>query len=215
MKTIILAAGISKRLQPLTNKIPKCLLKIDGETLLSKTIKACVKKDLRDIIVLTGHGDKFVEEEIKSIVLKNGIGTLKIETIYNQEYAAKNNCYSLWMAIKKLDDDITVINSDDVYDEKILAKLKPIPKSALVIDNVKKLTEESMKIYYTNWKITDINKKLEIKESYGESIGIAKIIKKDLGALKERLDEVDSSGFIQFSCNYFSNRRSCYFRLHI
>ncbi len=190
MKTIILAAGIAKRLQPLTNKITKCLLEIDGETILSKTIKTCINNGLKDIVVLTGHGHKFTEEEIKDIVLKNKIDDLKIKTIYNPEYATKNNCYSLDLAVKDLNEDVIVINSDDVYDEKILAKLKPIPSSALVIDNVKTLTEESMKIYYTNSKVTDINKKLDINKSYGESIGIAKIAKEDMNCLKECLDEV-------------------------
>lgn len=190
MKTIILAAGIAKRLQPLTNKITKCLLKIDGETILSKTIKSCINNDLKDVVVLTGHGDEFTKEEIKNIVLKNKITDLKIKTIYNPEYSTKNNCYSLKLAVKDLNEDIIVINSDDVYDEKILAKLMPIPSSALVIDNVKTLTEESMKIYYVNGKVTDINKKLIIDKSYGESIGIAKIAKKDIDCLKKCLDEV-------------------------
>ncbi|GAH94294.1 unnamed protein product, partial [marine sediment metagenome] len=33
MKVIVLAAGLSKRLHPLTAKIPKCLIKIGGKSL--------------------------------------------------------------------------------------------------------------------------------------------------------------------------------------
>lgn len=188
MKTIILAAGIAKRLKPLTNEIPKCLLKIKNKTLLRMTIEACTKNDLRDLLILTGHGEALVNDELKKILFD--ISKIKINSIFNPDYAIKNNCYSLYLAIKNLDEDIVVINSDDVFDDRILAKLNLMKNSALVIDNVKTLTEESMKIYYVNDRITDINKKLDINKSYGESIGIAKIIKKDLNFLRTCLDEV-------------------------
>tara|TARA_R100001143_G_scaffold63581_1_gene72418 strand:+ start:25424 stop:25672 length:249 start_codon:yes stop_codon:yes gene_type:complete len=39
-KAVILAAGMGLRLQPITNSLPKCLVEINGKSLLFKTIKA-------------------------------------------------------------------------------------------------------------------------------------------------------------------------------
>ena len=38
MKSVILAAGVSARLRPLTDNTPKCLLKIGGKTILERTL---------------------------------------------------------------------------------------------------------------------------------------------------------------------------------
>ena len=38
MKAVILAAGTASRLRPLTSTTPKCLLKVNGKTLLERTL---------------------------------------------------------------------------------------------------------------------------------------------------------------------------------
>ena len=186
MKTIILAAGISQRLRPLTNKIPKCLIKIDDCTILERTIENCVKNKLQDIIVVIGHGHDYVKQELGKLKEKYSID---LGLIFNKHYEDMNNCYSLYLGIKEMEESIIVINSDDVFDDRILTNLCKEDKTSLVIDNVKNLTEESMKIYY-NDSITDINKKLNIKKSYGEYIGLAKIDKQNIDLLKYSLDKV-------------------------
>ena len=186
MKTIILAAGISKRLRPLTNKIPKCLLKINNSTILERTIKACLNNNLKDIIIVTGHGHDYVLKEVENLKNKQSFNS---QLIFNKHYEDMNNCYSLYLGVKDIEESIIIINSDDVFDDQILANLCKENKTSLVIDNVKKLTKESMKIYYKNI-ITDINKKLNIEKSYGEYIGLAKINKNNIALLRDSLNKV-------------------------
>jgi choline kinase len=187
MKTIILAAGKSERLRPLTNKIPKCLVKIGNTTILEKTIINCLASNLNDLIIISGHGHDYVKKEVENLRKKYN---LKVDVIFNEHFHDMNNCYSLYVGIKELlNDDIVVINSDDVFDRDILNGIYQNKNTSLVIDNVKKLTEESMKVYYQD-RITDINKKLEIKKSYGEYIGIAKIQKEHLNLLKNSLKKI-------------------------
>ena len=50
-KAMILAAGFGKRLNPLTIKHPKPLLKIGDETLLSNTLKFLEKIDIKEVII--------------------------------------------------------------------------------------------------------------------------------------------------------------------
>lgn len=58
MKVIILAAGLSKRLHPLTAKLPKCLVKIGERTLLEYTLRNFEKFGAKEVVIVTGHGGK-------------------------------------------------------------------------------------------------------------------------------------------------------------
>ena len=50
-KAIILGAGFGKRMHPITKKIPKPLVKINGVTLLENSIKFLISLDVKHIIV--------------------------------------------------------------------------------------------------------------------------------------------------------------------
>lgn len=187
MKVILLAAGESKRLYPLTKEIQKCLIRFGHTSLLEYTIEKCVNNGLNDFIIVTGHGAKLVERELKKIQKRV---KMKYETIYNDNYNKKNNCYSLLIGIENINGDIMLFNSDVLFDAEILKGIKNSRHSALVIDNVKKITKESMKVYVKNGKITQISKALPIRKSYGEYIGIAKIVKNDMNLLKKFLKKL-------------------------
>jgi len=52
MKAIIIAAGPSTRLRPLIEYKPKCLLEIEGMTILDRTLEALSSCDIDDIIIV-------------------------------------------------------------------------------------------------------------------------------------------------------------------
>lgn len=62
---MILAAGLGTRLRPITNKIPKALVEINGVTLLEILIKKLIKFHITDIIVNTHHHAEQIEEFLK------------------------------------------------------------------------------------------------------------------------------------------------------
>ena len=55
MKAMIFAAGMGTRLKPLTDTIPKALVKVNGETLLEITLKRLKKFGFNQIIVNVHH----------------------------------------------------------------------------------------------------------------------------------------------------------------
>ena len=55
MKGVILAAGMAKRLRPLTDTKPKCLLEVGGKTLLQRTVEAMAMADITEFVVVTGY----------------------------------------------------------------------------------------------------------------------------------------------------------------
>ena len=62
MMAIILAAGRGERLKPITDKIPKSLVKIDGETLLERHFKMLIQAGISKVIINLGWlGDQIVD----------------------------------------------------------------------------------------------------------------------------------------------------------
>ena len=65
MKAIILAAGLGHRLLPLTEDKPKCLIEFSGKTLLDRLLKTFKICGVNDIVLVTGHKSKKIENTVK------------------------------------------------------------------------------------------------------------------------------------------------------
>ena len=52
---VILAAGMAKRLRPLTDTKPKCLLEVGQKTLLQRTVDAMAATGITEFVVVTGY----------------------------------------------------------------------------------------------------------------------------------------------------------------
>ena len=65
MKAILLAGGYGKRLRPLTNKIPKCLVKINNIPLLEIWINKLYNANVKEVLINTHYLSEKVEKFIK------------------------------------------------------------------------------------------------------------------------------------------------------
>ena len=63
---IIMCAGFGKRLKPLTNKVPKPLLKIHNKSLLENTIELLFKLNINKIFLNSHH----LSQQIKRFILE-------------------------------------------------------------------------------------------------------------------------------------------------
>ena len=172
-KALILAAGIGKRLGDLTKDIPKCLLPVDSDNvLLDYSLDALKDNGITEIIFVSG----FAESKLKEYIDKKWKNKFNIKYIFNEKFSEYNNIYSAYLAKDIWDDETVLLNSDIIFHPEILKNLKLKIKnrmSHLVIDDKKKLIEEDMKVKIsTSGEIKKINKKLDIKTSAGEYIGI-------------------------------------------
>jgi choline kinase len=59
---VILAAGMAKRLRPLTDKCPKCLLAVGERTLLQRTVDAMMKAGINELVVVTGYKAEMIRD---------------------------------------------------------------------------------------------------------------------------------------------------------
>jgi len=195
MYGVILAAGSSERLKPLTKKIPKTLLRINNVSLLERIINNTYEY-LKTYIFVVGHGADAVNLEIEDMKQKYDFKSI---LVFNPKYSTANNCYSLYLAIRflldnNMLDDIVVINSDDIFDKRIFLRLikesRKTMYSILIIDMEKQLGEEEMKVKVQEGKIVKISKNIPLQEASGEFIGISLIKKEYLSPLKSSLENI-------------------------
>ena len=62
---MILAAGLGKRMQPLTLEIPKPLLKIGKESLLERALDLLIKNDVKNVTINIHHLSNKIEKFLK------------------------------------------------------------------------------------------------------------------------------------------------------
>ncbi len=82
-KAIILSAGQGKRLSPLTDDRPKCLVDLAGRSVLHWQLLHLREAGIKDVVVVTGFGADKVDAEIASI----GLTDISIRTFFNPFYA--------------------------------------------------------------------------------------------------------------------------------
>lgn len=172
MKVVILAAGISKRLRPLTDNTPKCLIKLGGKSIIERTLNNLLFYNLNDIVIVTGY----FQQQIKDFIAAN-YPNLNATYIYNNVYDSTNNIYSLWLTKELVvKNEILLLDSDILFDKRIVGKLlsSSFPNClALRADN--QLSDEEIKVRLNPDKsIAEISKTVDLKYAAGESIGIEK-----------------------------------------
>jgi choline kinase len=171
MKAIILAAGIAKRLRPLTDHSPKCLLNIGDKNLLHRTIENLTENGIDDFIFVTGYREDMIKN-----YLGNNFGMLKRTFLSNPDFENNNNSYSLWMAKDHVNDDVLLLDSDILFDKRIITKLlESEHENCLAVNKNVKPDEEQVKVLLNeDEKIIEIGKEVDLNKAAGESIGIAR-----------------------------------------
>ena len=116
MQAVILAAGRGVRLKPLTDKIPKSLVEINGVSLIINDLEALSKyEEIKEVIVVVGY---------KKDLIKNKIGNnykrLRIKYVENDEWESTNNIYSLWLATNFIKEDFILMEGDIFFKHDIL-----------------------------------------------------------------------------------------------
>lgn len=119
MQAIILAAGIGKRLQPLTNDIPKCMVSIKGKPIIYYIMRQLAKcRQVKEVIIVCGYK----AEAIQNYLGKEFEG-MKITYIFNDKYATTNNVYSLYLAKENITSDCLLLESDLYYGGGVIDKV--------------------------------------------------------------------------------------------
>lgn len=130
MQAIILAAGMGKRLGELTEGNTKCMIAVNGITLIDRMLSQLSSLNLNRIVLVIGYqGEKLRD------YLANRYNNTPIEYVINPIYDKTNNIYSLALAKDQLqEDDTLLLESDLIFEDSLLEKIlsNEFPNLALV-----------------------------------------------------------------------------------
>ena len=183
---VILAAGMAKRLRPLTDTKPKCLLEVGGRTLLERTVRAMQQAGITEFVVVTGYRG----EQIRGF-LETSTTSPHFTFLHNSDYEHNNNIYSLWMAGEVVRGrEFLLMDSDILCDPAAVVAIAKQEESALALNRHECGEEEIKVIVDANQHITEINKTCNPKDAIGESVGIEKMTAEYSTALYQELDQM-------------------------
>ena len=121
-KVILLVAGEGKRLRPYTLDRPKCMVEIDGISLIDRQLSVLRAEGLDNIVMVGGY---------KSEMLKREGVKLKL----NPRYYETNMVWTMFCAEEELEGRVIVSYGDIVYSREILqALLESTADIAVIID---------------------------------------------------------------------------------
>ncbi len=190
---VILAAGMAKRLRPLTDERPKCLLTVGERTLLQRTVDAIITAGINELVVVTGYRQQMIRD-----FLTAHYPAVTIHFIDNPDYAHNNNIFSLWLTRPYTEGkDFLLLDSDILFDPAIIPAVLKQEGSALAL-NRHELGEEEIKVIVDNEnRVQEISKVCSIEQAIGESVGIEKMTADYSTALFTELEKmIEGEGLI-------------------
>jgi histidinol-phosphate/aromatic aminotransferase/cobyric acid decarboxylase-like protein/choline kinase len=129
MQAIILAAGMGNRLGKWTRNNTKCMLAINGKTLIERALDALDAAGIQECVIVAGYQKEnltaFVGKQYKNI---------NITYVANDVYNKTNNIYSLYLAKEYLSrDDTILLESDLIFEDSIVKELLAHPEPSLAV----------------------------------------------------------------------------------
>ncbi len=164
MNIIILCAGSGRRID--IDK-PKCLLKVNGKTILDRTLNLLRKNRQKEknIIFALGYKNDMIKKKIKN----------KYNYFINKKYAKTNMVYSLFGCLSKISAEDTVILYGDIY------------YTQEIIDKILKSKNDITTAIDKNWKKT-----WKLKENFYEDLETLKIKKNKIIEIGGKTNEISS-----------------------
>jgi len=171
MNAIILAAGVARRLAPLTDKTHKALLPVGGRPVLARMLLALADSGIRETTIVVGH----CADQVRALAGKR-LGRMAIRYIENPAYT-KGSVLSLYAAREQLTEPALVMDADVLFPREFLRRLLAVPApSAVLIDRGFADTGEEVKLYTRRDRVIALGKKVvpETWEAVGEGVGFFK-----------------------------------------
>ena len=124
-KAMILAAGFGKRMRPLTEKVPKPLIKVGPKNLLERSIEMLIKIGIDELVINT----HYLSQEIDNF-LKNKNYGISITLIKEEELLDTGG--GILNATKKFENNpFFVLNPDTIWNKNYYEELKILENSYL------------------------------------------------------------------------------------
>jgi choline kinase len=195
-KLVILAAGEGKRLRPYTADRPKCLVEVDGRSLLDRQLDVVAARGIGAIVLIGGY---------RAEMLRGRGAKLKC----NPRYSETNMVWTLFCAEDELVGDVIISYGDIVYSVAILDALLASPADvAVTIDldweaywrarNEDPLSDAETLKLAADGQIVELGRRPEtLEEIQGQYMGLMKFSARGVETLKLAFQRARAQGSIQ------------------
>ena len=187
MRGVILAAGRGARLNGDRSDMPKCLVTVGGETLLSRNIRLLRATGVDDIAIVVGCAAETVRRTCPDVTF-----------VENPGFAQTNSLYSLWLARPLLMDGFVVMNCDVLLHPQMLTDLLSARhEDALLLayrDAATSYSDEEMKVRVRCGRVVDMSKVMAPAEADGENVGVVKFGATGARLLVQKMDALIAAG---------------------
>ena len=174
MRAIILAAGIARRLYPITLTRPKCLLEVSGQPLIDYQMKALQKVGVKKVTVVIGYLSEMIINHLNKKFSK-----MEINYVNNPHFFETNTSYSLYLCKEELcKTDFLLMNADVLYPLELIRRIASDSRDNVLAVEVKLCGQEEVKVIEgEDQRVVAIGKELIEQNSLGEFIGVARFSK--------------------------------------
>ncbi|MBQ6029736.1 MAG: phosphocholine cytidylyltransferase family protein [Treponema sp.] len=122
MQALILAAGTGSRLKQYTQKVPKCMVPVNGVPMIECAIDSLVEAGIKKLYIGLGYKADTLKKFIADTFTQERLNGMEIGFVENPVYDKTNNIYSLWLAREIFAQDDTVLLESDLVFKKDLIK---------------------------------------------------------------------------------------------
>jgi choline kinase len=183
---VILSAGIGSRLLPLTQEMPKCLIEVEGRSILDRQLEALAVAGLTKAVIVGGYRYRQIIAH-----LQRSPPPLPVEFVFNPFWSVASSIGSVWMAREHLREPFCLMNGDTVFDPPLIADAVARTASGvnLLVERLGAPALDDMLVTVANGEICAVAKDLPPEVATHRSLGVI-LSAGDGGAYRDALETV-------------------------
>jgi choline kinase len=185
MQALILAAGGGSRLGIQGDGGPKCLLEIGGRPLIEHQLEALADAGIGPVGMVVGYRADEIREAVR----------IRAEYIENRRWDATNSLYSFWLAREWVRGPVLVLNSDIIFDPRVLERVMAVEGDAFAYDSTSGQGAEHMKVRLSDkGRLLAMSKEFAPEHASGENVGLLKFTGETAARLLEHAGRLVEAG---------------------
>ncbi|MXS85116.1 phosphocholine cytidylyltransferase family protein [Nitrosomonas sp. HPC101] len=187
-KAIILSAGQGRRLLPLTEDTPKCLLPVSGKPVIAWQIDTLLANNIREIVIVAG----FQIGKVAALIAERYPDRPDIRVVFNPFYEVADNLASCWIVREEMNAGFLLLNGDTLLGDNLLPGMlhAPVAPITLCIDFKGTFDDDDMKVQLgPQGQVKQVSKKLPAEETDAESIGLIRFSKQGARLFRDAVEQ--------------------------